>query len=69
MQVDGPENHLREVLRVHSPVVQVQVQVTPIYPEIGHENSRFLSTNWTLEKGERNLYCRFILEPGIKVLV
>ena len=38
--------------------------LTPIYPEIGHENSRFLSTNLTLEKGERNLYCRLILEPG-----
>ena len=39
--------------------------LSPIYPEIGHENSRFLSTIWTSEKGERNLYCRIILEPGM----
>ena len=27
IQVDGPEDHLREVLRVHSPVVQVQDKI------------------------------------------
>ena len=39
--------------------------ITPLYLGISHEKLTILSTDLTSEKDERNLYCRFILDPGI----